>query len=251
MQHQDGHNYLMFSAVPNCVSYDPTFGYEMAVIIHHGLKRMYQDQEDVFFYVTAMNENYEHPAMPEGAEQGIIDGMYLIQGSAGSSKNTVQLLGAGAILREVMASATLLKEQFHVDADVWSVTSFNELRKNMETVAREKRLNPADAKHPISTVAKQFKDRQGPFVAATDYMKLNADQIRADVPGTYVVLGTDGYGRSDTRERLRDHFEVNASMIAYTALSALHDDGRFSLEDLQKAQQQLGIDPARVEPVKH
>ena len=251
LQHQDGHNFVMFGMVPNCLSYDPTFGYEMAVIIHYGLKRMYQDQDDVFFYITAMNENYVQPAMPEGVEQGIIDGIYLFQSSLSSSKTKVQLLGSGAILREVIKAAAILEEQFSVSADIWSVTSFNELRKDIESVQRFHRLHPEKKAERESVVAKNFKGIDGPYIAATDYIKLNAEQIRADVPGSYTVLGTDGFGRSDTRDKLRDYFEVNANMIAYTALKSLADEGQFDKKSLQKAQVILQIDSQRADPVSH
>jgi len=252
LQHQDGHNYLMFSMVPNCISYDPTFGYEMAVIVHYGLQRMYQDQDDVFFYITAMNENYVQPAMPEGVAEGIIEGMYLFRaGDPKDAEQTVQLLGSGAILREVIAAADILQDQFNIDSDIWSVTSFNELRKNIESVDRHKRLHPADKSAQTSIVARNFADKKGPFIAATDYIKLNAEQVRSAIPGTYTVLGTDGFGRSDTREQLRDHFEVNANMIAYTALCSLVEDGLYDVDQLQKAQSILNIDTTRPDPISH
>ncbi len=248
LQHQDGHNYMMFGMVPNCVSYDPTFSYEMAVIVQNGLYRMYQQQEDVFYYITAMNENYTHPAMPEGVEQGIIEGMYPFKHSAITSDNTVQLMGSGTILREVIKAAAILEEQFGVGADIWSVTSFNELRKNSEAIQRQHRLHPDQPKSE-SIVQRNFKDMKGPFIAATDYMKLNAEQIRHDVPGQYIVLGTDGFGRSDTREALRDFFEVNANMIAYSALVALANENKLTSEQLQQAQKVLNIDVERADPV--
>ncbi|MAR84406.1 MAG: pyruvate dehydrogenase (acetyl-transferring), homodimeric type [Legionellales bacterium] len=248
LQHQDGHNLMMFGMVPNCLSYDPTFSYEMAVIIQYGLKRMYEDQDDVFFYITAMNENYTHPAMPEGVEAGIVEGMYLFQPSTLDTDTRVQLLGSGTILREVIKAAQILEEQYQVASDIWSVTSFNELRKDSESVQRDHRLHPGQSTRE-SIVQRNFKDCSGPFIAATDYMKLNAEQIRHDVPGQYVVLGTDGYGRSDTREALRDFFEVNANMIAYTTLVALAKEGHFSADQLQQAQQTLKIDVDRVEPI--
>ena len=246
LQHQDGHNLLAFSFVPNCISYDPTFSYELAVIIQHGLQRMYVDQEDVFYYLTLMNENYHHPAMPQGAEDGIIKGMYLFQSADKAAKQTVQLLGSGTILREVIQAAELLKS-YEVAADIWSVTSFNELRRDIDSTQRHNRLKP-QAKAKQSHVAQCLSDKQGPVIAATDYIKLYADQIRAGVPHAYHVLGTDGFGRSDTRAALRDFFEVDAKMIAYTALKALGDEGRFSSKQLVQAQKSLGIDSNRPDP---
>lgn len=260
LQHQDGHNLLMFSFVPNCKSYDPTFAYELAVIIHDGLKRMYEDQEDVYYYITLMNENYPHPAMPKGSksksiEEGIIKGMYhfhespLKKNDKNDNDLRVQLLGSGTILREVIAAGELLEQDYGIAADIWSVTSFNELRRDMESVERHNRLHPKEKKKQ-SFVSQCFKDRKGPFIAATDYIKLFADQIRADIPGNYYVLGTNGYGRSDTREALRDFFEVDAKMIAYTALKALTDEGKMSVTNLTNAMKKLKIDNERIEPTR-
>lgn len=249
LQHQDGHNLIMFSMVPNCISYDPTFAYEVAVIIQDGLRRMYEAQEDVFYYITLMNENYTHPAMPAGVEQGILKGMYLLQESTKESAPRVQLLGSGTILREAIQAAEILARDFGVAANVWSVTSFNELRKDMESVARHNRLHP-NAPARASHVKQCLTGHDGPVIAATDYMKMFADQIRADVPAPYYVLGTDGFGRSDRREALRDFFEVNANMIVYTTLKALADQGQFDAARLVDIMQQLGIDPNRPEPIK-
>lgn len=247
LQHQDGHNLLMFGMVPSCVSYDPTFAYELAVIIQNGLERMYAKQEDIFYYLTLMNENYSHPPMPEGVEEGIIKGMYLFQKSI--SKNTVQvdLLGSGTILREVIGAAEILETAFHVSANVWSVTSFNELRKDCETVERENRLHP-EKKAKISYVSECLSKGSGPIIAATDYIRLYAEQIRQAITRPYVVLGTDGYGRSDSRTHLRDFFEVDTKMIVYTALKALADEGKFSQEQLIAAREQLKIANDRPDP---
>lgn len=242
LQHQDGHNLVMFGMVPNCVSYDPTFAYEMAVIIQHGLQRMFVDQEDVFYYVTAMNENYHHPAMPPGVEAGIIRGMYLFRENPSAK---LQLLGSGAILNEVIRAAEILETQFHIASNVWSVTSFNELRKEMDRVARENRLKMT---HQKCYVAQCLENQSGPVIAATDYIKLNANQIRSAIAAPYYVLGTDGFGRSDTRAALRDFFEVDAKMIAYTALYALMESGEFTKEKLQSAREELKIDPDRLDP---
>jgi pyruvate dehydrogenase E1 component len=249
LQHQDGHNLVMFGMVPSCVSYDPTFAYELAVIIQNGMQRMYGNQEDVFYYITLMNENYSHPPMPAGVKEGIIKGMYLLQ--EGDSKNTlrVQLLGSGTILREVIKAAEILLAEFKVSADIWSVTSFNELRKESESVARLNRLHP-DQKATINYVSQCLDNRPGPVIAATDYIKLYAEQIRQSIKVPYVVLGTDGYGRSDSRTNLRDFFEVDAKMIAYTALTALHDQGNFSLDELLAARKKLMIAADRLDPSK-
>lgn len=248
LQHQDGHNLLMFSFIPNCKSYDPTFSYELAVIIHDGLKRMYEQQEDIYYYITVMIENYQHPAIPDGVEEGIVKGMYLFKESKKKSKLRVQLLGSGTILREVIAAGDVLEKNFDVAADIWSVTSFNELRRDIEAVERYNRLHP-EAEQKQSYVTQCLQERKGPVIAATDYIKLFADQIRSAVPMPYIVLGTNGYGRSDTREALRDFFEVDAKMIAYTALKALTDAEKLSVENLKMARKQLKIDNKRKDPV--
>lgn len=244
LQHQDGHNYLMFGMVPNCVSYDPTFSYELAVIIQDGLKRMFEKQEDVFYYITVMNENYHHPVMPKNVEAGILRGLYQFSGSGSGS---VKLLGSGAILNEAIKAAVILEKEFKVTADIWSVTSFNELRKDMETVARHNRLHPDYKK--LCYVEQCFENNAAPVIAATDYLKLNANQIREAIHAPYYVLGTDGFGRSDTREALRDFFEVNANMIAYTALHALFEAGKIDKNALLCAQKKLNIDADRAEPI--
>lgn len=248
LQHQDGHNLLMFSFVPNCVSYDPTFAYELAVIIQDGLRRMMVEQEDVFYYLTLMNENYHHPPMPPGIEDDILKGMYLFKESSLPAAQRVQLLGSGTILREVIKAGEILEAQYNIAADIWSVTSFNELRRDIESVARTNRLN-ADKPPQMSHVEQCLHERSWPVIAATDYIKLFADQIRSAITQPYYVLGTDGFGRSDVRSALRDFFEVDAKMIVYTALKALADQGRFPMTDVVKARDELGIDPNRPEPV--
>jgi pyruvate dehydrogenase E1 component len=248
LQHQDGHSHLMASAVPNCIAYDPTYAHELTVILRDGMRRMYEDGENVFYYVTVMNENYPHPGLRAGDEEGILRGMYLLQDGAKRSKQRVQLLGSGTILREVEAAALLLTNDFDIDADVWSVTSFTELRREGLDVERWNGLHPDEAPRQ-SFVAKQLAERQGPAIAATDYMKLHADQIRPFVPGRYIALGTDGFGRSDRRERLRHHFEVNRYFIAIAALKALADDGTLSLEIVKSAIAKYDIDPAKPNPV--
>ena len=205
------------------MSYDPTYAYEMAVIIHDGLKRMYVDQQDVYYYITAMNENYQQPAMPKAAEDGIIKGMYLLQGG-GKKKKKVQLMGSGTILREVIAAAKLLNKDWGVDADIWSCTSFNELAREAQDAERWNRLHPLE-KEKTPYVSQLLKGHRGPVIAATDYIQQYAEQIRAWIPSSYIVLGTDGFGRSDTRVELRRHFEVNAVNIVVASLKGLADEG--------------------------
>jgi pyruvate dehydrogenase E1 component len=250
LQHQDGHNLITASSIPNCVSYDPTFAYEMAVIIQDGIRRMYHDQEDVFYYVTMMNENWSHPAMPEGAREGILRGLYPLR-EADKQKQAprVQLLGSGAILREVMAAADMLAEDFGVLSDLWSATSFNELRRDGIDAERWSMLHPQEKRRP-SYVETCFADRQGPIVAATDSMRLYADQIRPYLPGKhYVVLGTDGFGRSDTRKKLRHFFEVDRRYVVVAALKALADTGAIDVAKVHAAIQKYGIDPEKPNPV--
>ena len=247
LQHQDGNSMLQASLIPNCVSYDPTFAYEMAVIIQHGMKRMYNNQEDVYYYITAMNENYTHPAMPKDAAEGIIKGMYLFSGG-GKKRKKVQLLGSGSILREVIAAAAMLDREWSVDADVWSVTSFNELAREARAVERHNRLRPlSDARVPY--VTQLLKDRRGPAIAATDYVHSYADQIHGWVPMSYHVLGTDGFGRSDTRAKLRRHFEVDRYYITVTALKALADEGALPAAKVVEAMEKYQIDPRKPDPL--
>jgi len=246
LQHQDGHSHILASTIPNCVSYDPTYAYELVVIIQDGLRRMYVDRDSVFYYITVMNENYQHPALPEGVEAGIIKGMYRLQ-QGGDGERKVQLLGCGTILREVIAAADLLKNDFGVDADIWSVTSFNELRREGLDVERRNLLHPEDKKQK-AYVTQCLQETNGPFVAATDYMKIYADQIREFVPGQYYVLGTDGFGRSDTRAKLRRHFEVNSYYVAIAALKALADEGTLPPDTISKAIRKYNIDPDKPNP---
>ena len=251
LQHEDGHSHLMAATIPNCVAYDPTFGYEVAVIIQDGLRRMVQDQEDVFYYITVMNENYAHPDMPEGSQEGILKGMYLLQdGGKAQAKKAgprVQLLGSGTILREVMAAAELLKEDFGVSADIWSCPSFTELRREGLEAQRWNLLHPTD-KPRLSYVEQCLQDRKGPAVAATDYMRVFADQIRPFLKRTYWVLGTDGFGRSDTRKQLRRFFEVDRYYVTIAALKALADDGEIEPAVVAKAIKKYGIDTNKPNP---
>jgi pyruvate dehydrogenase E1 component len=252
LQHEDGHSHLLASTIPNCVSYDPTFAYELAVIIQDGLRRMVRDQEDVYYYITVMNENYAHPAMPQGAEQNILRGMYrLSQGKAAKGKLKVQLMGCGAILREVMAAADLLEKDFGVSANIWSVTSFNELRRDGMETARWNLLHPeAEPKH--SFLEQCLRDHAGPVIAATDYMKVFADQIRAYLPqpALYSVLGTDGFGRSDTRRALRGFFEVDRRYVAVAALKALADQEALPQKKVVEAIRKYGVDPEKPNPAR-
>lgn len=248
LQHQDGHSHLLAATIPNCISYDPTFSYEVAVIIQDGLRRMYENDEKVYYYITLMNENYHHPEMPKGAEAGILKGMYLLHESEKKAKNRVQLLGCGTILREVLAAADILEKEHDVAADVWSVTSFNELRREGLSAERQNRMHP-DAPAKISYVEHCLKDRSGPVIAATDYMKSYSDQIRAFVPQRYVTLGTDGFGRSDTRKQLRYFFEVNTPYIVYTTLKALADEGKIPVQKVLEAQKKYGIAPEKPDPL--
>ncbi|MBL6691571.1 MAG: pyruvate dehydrogenase (acetyl-transferring), homodimeric type [Pseudomonadales bacterium] len=248
LQHQDGHSHVLSSTVPNCISYDPTYAYELAVIIQRGLQEMYVDKLPRYYYITIMNENYEQPAMPEGVEEGIIKGMYLLQkNSAKNSRKVVQLMGSGTILREAIAAAELLKDDFGVTADIWSVTSFNELRREGLSVHRWNMLHPEE-KPRQSYVEECLDGTKGPVIAATDYMKTYADQVREFVPGTYEVLGTDGFGRSDTRARLRKFFEVDRHYIAVAALSALVKDNVIEASQVAKAIDLYGIDPEKPDP---
>jgi pyruvate dehydrogenase E1 component len=247
LQHQDGHSQLLATTVPNCVAYDPAFAYELAVIVQDGMRRMYQDQENVFYYITCMNENYVHPPMPAGVAQGILNGMYLFK-KGGRSRVRVTLFGAGTILREALAAGELLENQFGIAADVYSVTSFSELRKNALEIERWNLLHP-DLPQKTAYVAEELADREGPFVAATDYMKTVADQIRQWVPGPYVVLGTDGFGRSDSRAELRRFFEVNRHFIVIAALKALADMGKLDKQTVVRAMQGFGIDPEKPNPL--
>jgi pyruvate dehydrogenase E1 component len=247
LQHQDGHSQLVATTVPNCRAYDPTYAYELAVIIQDGLRRMYVDGENIFYYLTVMNENYAMPAMPKGVEQGILKGMYLLS-IGGRGKVRATLLGSGTILREVIAAAAMLENDYGIPADVFSVPSFSELRRDALECERTSLLNPADPRQQ-PYVAQCLGDRPGPFIAATDYVRNVPDQIRQWVPGRYVVLGTDGYGRSDGREALRHHFEVDRRFIVLAALRALADDDKIDKATVGKAITALGIDTSKPNPL--
>jgi pyruvate dehydrogenase E1 component len=242
LQHEDGHSHVLASTIPNCRAYDPTYGYEVAVIVQDGLRRMMTEQEDVYYYLTVLNENYPQPALPEGVEEGILGGMYLLREGEGDGPR-VQLLGSGAILREVIAGADLLAADHGVTADVWSVTSFTELRRDGIEVERWNRLHPT-ATPRRCRVETSLDGREGPAVAATDYIRTFADQIRPFVGRGrgYAVLGTDGFGRSDYRVKLRSFFEVDRRHVAVAALKALADDGTLDASVVQAAIEKYGID---------
>ena len=259
LQHQDGHSHLLASTIPNCVTYDPTYAYELAVIIQDGLRRMYHEQESVYYYITTMNENYVQPEMPAGCEQGIIKGMYLLEdGSSKAYKVTkpvskdlrLRLLGSGTILREVRKAAEILRKDYSVLVDVWSVTSYNELRREALAVSRENMLSPSKkAKMPF--VTEQLGKQSGPVISTTDYMKLYSDQIREFVPDSFRVLGTDGFGRSDSREQLRHYFEVDAKFIVLAALSELKALDLITAKQITDYMKANGIDQDKADPVSH
>ena len=252
LQHEDGHSHLWSSAVPNCISYDPTFAFELAVVIQDGMRRMLEVQEDVYYYITLMNENYSHPAMPKDAEHDIIKGMYKLK-SVGDSqaKLRVQLLGSGTIFREVIEAAEMLQKDWNVASDLWGCPSFTELARDWNTVHRSNLLNPTAAP-TLSHVEQCLKNTTGPVIAATDYVRLFAEQIRPAIQHLerrYEVLGTDGFGRSDTREKLRDFFEVDRRWVVITALRSLVDAGQLDRQILAQAIQKYGIDTTKPNPM--
>ncbi len=246
LQHEDGHSHLMSATIPNCVSYDPTFGYELAVIIQEGMRRMVENQEDVYYYITLMNENYSHPEMPKGAEEGILKGMYSFSQSKAKGPK-VQLMGSGVILREVIAAAELLEKDWGVSADIWSVPSFTELRRDGIEAERQSLFNPAK-KSTQSYVEKCLEKAEGPVIASTDYMRSFAEQIRPYVPNRYVTLGTDGYGRSDSREALRNFFEIDRYHVVIATLKALADEGTVPAKQAAEAIKKYNVDPNRPNP---
>ncbi|NLC36082.1 MAG: pyruvate dehydrogenase (acetyl-transferring), homodimeric type, partial [Alcaligenaceae bacterium] len=249
LQHQDGHSHIMSGLIPNCVSYDPTFAHELAVIVHDGLKRMVENQENVYYYITVMNENYAHPGIKEGDEEGIIRGIYRLQ-EGGEGKQRVQLLGSGTILREVIEAQKLLEQDWGVAADVWSATSFTELRREGLDCERHNLLHPEDPNPRVPYVTQQLEGSAGPIVASTDYVKSYAEQIRQFIPKgrEYRVLGTDGYGRSDFRYKLREHFEVDRHFVVLAALRSLADEGSIPLSKVSEAIKKYGINPDKANP---
>jgi pyruvate dehydrogenase E1 component len=257
LQHEDGHSHIMANTIPNCVSYDPTFAHEVGVILHHGLKRMVEKQDNVFYYITLLNENYAMPGLTPGTEEQIIKGMYLCKPGAVLPKGTsdagdkrVQLLGSGTILRESIAAQTLLATDWGIQADVWSCPSFNELTRDGQDAERHNMLHPMETPR-VSFVGQQLAQHSGPVVASTDYMKAYAEQIRPFIPKdrTYKVLGTDGFGRSDFRSKLREHFEVNRHYIVVAALKALSEDGAVPVSQVAEAIKKYGIKTDKINPL--
>jgi pyruvate dehydrogenase E1 component len=241
LQHQDGHSQLLASTVPNCISYDPTFAYELAIILQDGLRRMHDKQENIFYYLTTMNENYKHPAMPKNCEKGILKGMYLFKENRNKGKIKVQLLGSGTILREIISAAEILSKEYNIDSDIWSVTSFNELRKDGMNIERKNLLNPTEK--PIKSYVEDcLSSREGPIIAASDYMRSFADQIRPYVSKSFYSFGTDGYGRSDSRKNLRKFFEVDKEHIVTYTLSALAKEQLIPSTYADKAMKKYKID---------
>ena len=247
LQHQDGHGHLFAEFIPSCVSYDPTFAYELAVIVQDGMRRMFQDQENIYYYLSVMNENYTQPAMPAGAEAGILKGMYMFQEGAKDAKLKVQLMGSGTIFREVIKAAQLLKDDFGIESDIWACPSFNELRRDGMAAERHNLLNPM-SEAAVPYVTQCLAGRTGPVIAATDYKRAFADQVREYVPGRYVVLGCDGFGRSDSRKQLRKFFEVDSFYVAVAAIKALADEGKIGKEKVLEAMEKYGINPAKPAP---
>jgi pyruvate dehydrogenase E1 component len=247
LQHQDGHSLVLAATIPNCVAYDPAYAYELTVIIQDGLRRMFEEKENKFYYITVMNENYTQPEMPVGVEEGIVKGMYRLRKSKKRGKKSVELMGGGTILREVEAAAEILENDYKVSANVWSLTSVNELQREGKAVERWNMLHPEDEPR-TSYVTRCLQDAEGPVIAATDYIKAYTDQIREFVPGRYVTLGTDGFGRSDTRGKLRRFFEVSREYVVLAALKALADEGSIEPGVVAEAMRSLGIKPDKIDP---
>jgi pyruvate dehydrogenase E1 component len=239
---------LQAAMIPNCHAYDPTFAYEMAVIIHHGMKRMYVEQDNVFYYITAMNENYSHPDMPDGVEEGIIKGLYLFRKGNHKKKLRVNLMGSGTIFREVITAAELLENDFNVSADIWGVPSFIELRRDALDCERWNMLHP-EAETKVPFISKVFENKHEPYIAATDYIRSYPDQVRQWIPDSYTVLGTDGYGRSDTRAALRRHFEVDRYYIVVAALKSLADQEKIPADTVTQAISKYEINAERNNPI--
>jgi len=249
LQHQDGNSHLLAYTIPNLITYDPAFAYEIAVIVRDGIKRMYEDQERVFYYLTVMNENYPMPAMPKGAKEGIVKGMYKFKASTKKqAKLKAQLFGSGTIMNEVLKAQEILEEEFKVAADVWSITSYKELRRDALDIERWNMLHPSE-KQKVPYITLQLKNENGVFVAASDYVKALPDSIAKWVPGTLMSLGTDGFGRSEGRAELRDFFEVDAKHIVIAVLYGLAKEDKIKMNAVEKAIKQLGVDPGKPDPV--
>ena len=250
LQHEDGHSHVLASTIPNCIPYDPTFAHEVAVIMQDGLKRMIEQQEDVFYYITLMNENYPHPGLKEGQEAGILKGLYLLQPAATESTLRAQLMGSGTILREVIAAAQLLADDWGVAADVWSAPSFTLLARDGQDIERWNMLHPTLTPR-AAHVTQSLQPTAGPIVVSTDYMRTFAEQVRAFIPKgrTYKVLGTDGFGRSDSRAKLREFFEVNRYFVTIATLKALAEEGAIEASVVADAIAKYGINPEKINPV--
>jgi pyruvate dehydrogenase E1 component len=250
LQHEDGHSHVLASTIPNCLSYDPTFAHEVAVIMHDGLRRMIENQEDVFYYITLMNENYSHPGLKPGQEEGILKGLYLLQEGGKDSKHRVQLMGSGTILREVIAAGELLRNDWGIESDVWSAPSFTLLARDGAAAERWNMLHPSEPAQ-VAHITACLAPTAGPIVVSTDYMRTFAEQVRAYIPKgrSYKVLGTDGFGRSDTRAKLREFFEVNRHFVVIAALKALVDEGTLSAGVVTQAIEKYGINPNKPNPV--
>jgi pyruvate dehydrogenase E1 component len=250
LQHEDGHSHILAGTIPNCVSYDPSFAHEVAVIMQHGLKRMVEKQENVFYYLTLLNENYAMPGLRAGTEEQILKGMYLLEEAPAGTPLQVNLLGSGTILRESMAARTLLAADWGVSANVWSCPSFNELARDGQAAERWNLLHPTEAQK-VSFVAEQLAPHAGPVIASTDYMKNYAEQIRPFIPAgrAFKVLGTDGFGRSDFRGKLREHFEINRHYIVVAALKALADEGKVPAAKVAEAITKYGIKADKINPL--
>jgi pyruvate dehydrogenase E1 component len=254
LQHEDGHSHILAGTIPNCISYDPTFAHEVGVILHHGLKRMVEQQDNVYYYITLLNENYAQPGLKAGTQEQIIKGMYLLfEGAKGLPKGAprVNLLGSGSILRESIAAKALLEKDWGVAANVWSCPSFNELAREGQDVERWNLLHPSEKKPRVAFVTQQLDKHAGPVVASTDYMKNYAEQIRAFIPAgrSYKVLGTDGFGRSDFRAKLREHFEVNRHYIVVAALKALAEEASVPAAKAAEAIKKYGIQADKINPL--
>lgn len=247
LQHQDGHSHMMAATIPNCISYDPTYAYELAVIVQDGVKRMFEQGENCFYYITTMNENYHHPDMPDNVEDGIIRGLYQLRKSEQKARHRVQLMGAGAILREVEAAAEILEADYNVAADIWSMTSVNELARDGKDAVRWNMMHPTETPR-VPYITEQLSGAEGPFIAATDYIKAHTDQLREFIPGSFTVLGTDGYGRSDTRKKLREFFEVSREFVVLAALQSLAQAGKIETSVVAQAIESLGINAEKANP---
>ncbi|MFY8130257.1 MAG: transketolase-like TK C-terminal-containing protein, partial [Burkholderiaceae bacterium] len=250
LQHEDGHSHLMSATIPNCMSYDPTFAHELAVIIQHGLKRIVEKQDNVFYYLSVMNENYAQPGLKPGTEDGIIKGMYKLKEGEAKLKTRVQLLGSGTILRESLAAQELLAKDWGIAADVWSVTSYTELARDGYDAERWNMLHPTE-KAKVPYVTAQLESSVGPIISSTDYMRLFSDQVRPYMPKgrTFKVLGTDGFGRSDFRYKLRNHFEVDRHFIVVAALKSLADEKQIEAAKVAEAIKKYGLNPDKQNPI--